>query len=185
MAEPDVAPNHGVLDRATLRRLLAGSPPLVEGLRSPETQLQPNGIDLTVRNVARLVGAGRLGAAPDDRLLPVQEPLAFTGGWLTLPPGPYLATLNEIVHLPKDVMALGRPRSTLLRSGVAVHNAVWDAGYEGRSQVLLMVYHPAGFALEQDARIVQLVFFALMQAVADGYQGRYQGRTWDDAAGRP
>ena len=71
-------------------------------------------------------------------------------------------------------MALGKPRSSLLRSGVAVHNAVWDAGYRGRSQALLVVYHPRGFTLSRDAR---LVFFAsaLAHPVDQGYRGRYQG----------
>lgn len=171
----------GVLDQVSLQRRLAATPPLVEGLLAPDQQVQPNGIDLTVRTVARLVGAGRLGAAPDDRTLPEQEPVPFAKGWATLPPGPYLVTLNEIVHLPNDVMALGRPRSTLLRSGVAVHNAVWDAGYEGRSQVLLVVYHPAGFLLERNARIVQLVFFTLAQPAEQGYQGAYQGKVWNES----
>src|SRR5947207_1087622 len=106
MSGLDDPPRGGALDRATLQRLLAINPPLVEGLRSPEEQIQPNGIDLTVRTVARLVGPGRLGALPADRSLPTQEPLPFTGGWLTLAPGPYLITLNEIVHMPNDVMAL-------------------------------------------------------------------------------
>ena len=72
-------------------------------------------------------------------------------------------------------MALGKPRSSLLRSGVAVHNAVWDAGYRGRSQALLVVYHPRGFTLSRDARVLQLVFFALAHPVDQGYRGRYQG----------
>ncbi|MBI4496723.1 MAG: deoxyuridine 5'-triphosphate nucleotidohydrolase [Chloroflexi bacterium] len=172
-----------VLDRSSLQRYLAATPPLVEGLPFPDQQLQPNGIDLTVRTVARLVGSGRLGAAPADRVLPHQEPVPFGAGWAVLPPGPYLVTLNEVLHLPTDVMALGRPRSTLLRSGVAVHNAVWDAGYHGRSQVLLVVYHPAGFAVERNARIVQLVFFTLVQPVDQGYQGAYQGRVWEEPEG--
>ena len=148
----------------------------MEDLLSPEQQVQPNGIDLTLRSVARLAGPGRLGASPDDRTLPQQEPIAFTDGWVTLPPGSYLAALNEIVHLPKNVMALSWPRSTLLRSGVAIHSAVWDAGYEGRAQALLVVYNPAGFQLEQNARVLQLAFFTLAQPVVEGYQGTYQGK---------
>ncbi|HLB27762.1 MAG TPA: deoxyuridine 5'-triphosphate nucleotidohydrolase, partial [Dehalococcoidales bacterium] len=69
---------------------------------------------------------------------------------------------------------LGRPRSSLLRCGVTVNTAVWDAGYSGRSQSLLVVYNPLGFRLQKDARVVQLVFFRLT-GETEGYKGAYQG----------
>ena len=90
-------------------------------------------------------------------------------------PGAYLVTLAEEVRLPGDVMAFGKPRSSLLRSGVAVHNAVWDAGYHGRSQALLVVYNPAGFSVAKGARILQLVFLTLDAPTSAPYAGRYQG----------
>ena len=94
--------------------------------------------------------------------------------YLDLAPGPYVITFNEVVHLPNNVMALARPRSSLLRCGVTVENAVWDAGYSGRSQALLVVHNPAGFRLERNARVAQLVFFYL-SSTTEGYQGVYQG----------
>ena len=94
---------------------------------------------------------------------------------LRLSPGPYLVTFNEVVNLPNHIMALGRPRSTLLRSGVTVHTAVWDAGYHGRSQAMLTVANPHGFRLELGARIMQLVFLPLAGPAGEGYQGVYQG----------
>jgi dUTP pyrophosphatase len=94
---------------------------------------------------------------------------------LHLAPGPYRITLNEAVNLPLNVMALGKPRSSLLRSGVAIHNAVWDAGYHGRSQALLVVYNPGGFDIQRNTRVLQLVFFRLERGLSEGYQGRYQG----------
>ena len=71
-------------------------------------------------------------------------------------------------------MALATPRSSLLRCGVTVNTAVWDAGYSGRSQSLLVVYNPGGFRLQRNARIVQLVFFQL-SGETEGYNGTYQG----------
>ena len=41
-----------VLCREEIELMLSASPPLVEGMVDPEAQLQPNGIDLTVREVA-------------------------------------------------------------------------------------------------------------------------------------
>ncbi|MBI2865518.1 MAG: deoxyuridine 5'-triphosphate nucleotidohydrolase [Chloroflexi bacterium] len=165
-----------MLDRDTIRELIAGRPPLVEGLLDPENQLQPNGVDLTLRSVGSFVSGGFLGVLPGEReLSPVVEiPFGDDGSW-HLVTGSYLVTLNEVVNLPLGLAALGRTRSSLLRCGVALHTAVWDAGYSGRSQSLLVVYNPQGFRLARNARVLQLVFFRLARQVHQGYNGAYQG----------
>ena len=172
------------LNREEIARLIAGANPLIGDYVALEPQLQPNGFDLTVREVAQFVlrqtqdelEGGQLGATDADRVLAATKSLPFDAdGWLVLPPGPYLITFNEVVNLPPDLMALGRPRSSLLRSGAALHTAVWDAGYQGRSQSLLTVHHPAGFRLQRDAQLAQLVFFRLATPPGEGYRGRYQG----------
>jgi dUTP pyrophosphatase len=156
--------------------LVQGFPPLLERYLSLEDQLQPNGFDLTLRNVDRLVSGGSVGAGKNQRELSSSETLAFDGdGWAHLQSGPYLITFNEIINLALDLMALGRPRSSLLRSGVSVHTAVWDAGYRGRSQALLVVHNPCGYRVQRDARLVQLVFFRLPRPASQGYQGRFLG----------
>ena len=159
--------------------MIAGAPPLVSGYVDLAAQLQPNGFDLTLRAVAGFAsgaGGGAIGVDDGERVLPAFGELDFDGdGWVWLAPGPYLVTFNEVVSLPRNLMALGRPRSSLLRSGVALHTAVWDAGYAGRSQALLAVQHPAGWRVKQDARIAQLVFLPLAAPDDAGYAGRYQG----------
>ena len=55
-------------------------------------------------------------------------------------------------------MALGRPRSTLLRCGANVGTAVWDRGYSGRSESLLTVENSNGIRIFKDARVLQLIF---------------------------
>ena len=133
-----------MLDRGSILDLVQNSPPLLAGFPSLDQQLQPNGFDLTLCQVARLTSAGYMGSRPDQRGLSDTEPLEFDRmGWLRLAAGSYLITFNEVVHLPLDLMALGRPRSSLLRSGVSIHTAVWDAGYQGRSQALFSVYNTA------------------------------------------
>ncbi|MSQ28839.1 MAG: deoxyuridine 5'-triphosphate nucleotidohydrolase [Dehalococcoidia bacterium] len=166
----------GVLDRASLAHLLEGSPPLVEGMPSPDDQLQPNGIDLTLRSAAWLATIGQVGVSQTERVLSSAVDQEFDAdGWVHLAAGPYLVTFNEVVHLPNTLTALAWPRSSLLRCGVAIHNAVWDAGYHGRSQCLMSVLNPHGFRVSRDARILQLVFFTLASGVARGYEGIYQG----------
>jgi dUTP pyrophosphatase len=166
----------GALSREQLRALIEGKRPLVTGLVDPENQIQPNGIDLTLREVARHSGQGSIGVDSADRALPELEPLTFDAdGWLTLEPGIYHIIYNEVVDIPVSLMALGRPRSSLARCGVSIVTAVWDAGYNGRSTSMLVVENPAGFRVQKDARVMQLVFFGMSEATADGYRGRYQG----------
>jgi dUTP pyrophosphatase len=164
-----------VLSRREIRRLIGQEPPLVEGWIDLEAQLQVNGFDLTLREVAMPQSAGCIAVDNRQRVLPELAPLVFDGlGYIELMPGPYIITYNEVVHIPRNIMALGRPRSSLLRCGVSVGTAVWDAGYAGRSQSLLVVYNPRGFRLQRHARIMQLIFFELTGAT-EGYSGAYQG----------
>ena len=166
----------GPLNRKEIAELIDSDHPLIVDYLELETQLQPNGFDLSVKEASRLTTRGQLGSSNDDRRLPETEALAFDSeGWLSLAAGSLLITFNEVVALPSDIMALGRPRSSLLRSGVSLHTAVWDAGYHGRSQSLLTVHHPSGFKLQQNARVAQLVFFRLAAPPEEGYEGRYQG----------
>ncbi|MBM3167433.1 MAG: deoxyuridine 5'-triphosphate nucleotidohydrolase [Chloroflexi bacterium] len=164
-----------VLSKEDIIRLLRQTPPLIEGLQSQEQQIQPNGVDLTVRDIALLASPGTIGQQNQTRVLSATSPLVFDGmGGTDLLAGCYLITYNEIVNLPKDIMALAFPRSSLLRCGVNVHTAVWDAGYSGRAQSLMVVYNPRGFRLFKNARVVQLVFFRLSSEVSEGYKGIFQ-----------
>jgi len=164
-----------ILSKPDIHRLLQQKPPLIEDWINLEEQVQPNGVDLTLREVALLQSPGKIAVADNQRLVSDLAPLVFDGlGFIDLMPGAYIITYNEIVHLPKNIMALATPRSSLLRCGVTVNTAVWDAGYSGRSQSLMVVYNPQGFRLQRNARIVQLVFFKLTQET-EGYQGTYQG----------
>jgi dUTP pyrophosphatase len=164
-----------VLSGQDIHRLLNQDPPLVEGWIDLEAQLQANGFDLTLREVALPQSAGKITAANSQRVVSELAPLMFDGlNSMELIPGTYIITYNEIVHLPNNIMALAQPRSSLLRCGVTVSTAVWDAGYSGRSQSLMVVYNPRGFHLERNARLIQLVFFELT-GETEGYKGAYQG----------
>ena len=163
-----------IMSKEDILSLIKGKPPLVEDYINLDEQLQPNGIDLTLREVAMLQSAGRIGAG-NQRTISDVAPLYFDGmGHILLMPGAYIVTYNEIVNLPADVMALGFPRSSLLRCGVTLHTAVWDAGYSGRSRSLMVVHNSMGFSLQKNARIMQLVFHRLTRETG-GYRGAYQG----------
>lgn len=148
---------------------------LVESMINSEAQTQMCGIELTVARVESFQSDGSLGFDNKERQLPKTELLEFDeSDWIMLEQGSYLVTFNEIVNIPKDIMALARPRSSLLRSGAALETAVWDPGYRGRSQSLLVVHNPCGLRMKRNARLMQLVFFRLGRDAEKVYAGRYQ-----------
>ena len=164
-----------MLSGEELRAALAAPPPLVEGV-DVASQLQPNGIDLRLDRVQRLTSPALLGSADAVREPSAREDLDPDGdGWWDLHQGAYVIGYREKVNLPPDLTALLRPRSSLLRSGVAIHGAVWDAGYSGRGEGLLAVMNPRGYRIQRGARVAQLVFFRLSRPTGEGYAGRYQG----------
>jgi dUTP pyrophosphatase len=156
-----------VLAGDEIRRLDVLTPPGAE-------QVQPNGVDLSLEAVWRFGDAGALGASSDDRRLSDRIELTFDGdGWLELKPGGYGIRYAEWVHMPADCGGLCFPRSSLLRMGAHVPTAVWDAGYAGRGEGLLVVTNPHGLHVQRGARIVQLVLFRLSGVPGATYAGRY------------
>ena len=150
-------------------------PPLIENAVDVETQIQPNGLELTLKEIKTIEGSGAVDFDNSERMLPDSNNLEFgSDGWVHLPPGIYKVLFNEIVNIPMNLAAIAKPRSTLIRCGATLETAVWDAGYRGRSESMLVVYNTAGFKLKKDARIMQLLFYTLEAEVEKGYSGVYQ-----------
>ena len=149
---------------------------LVESMINPEMQTQMCGVELTLQKIERFLTAGAVAFDNKERKLPETELVNFDEmGWIELTAGSYLVTFNEIVNIPKDVTAMARARSTLLRCGATLETALWDPGYRGRSQSLLVVYNPQGLKLKKNARLMQLVFMRLENEAEKLYSGKYQG----------
>ena len=159
-----------ILGKTELTRILDS---LVSDAVDAREQLQVNGFELTAGRIETFNGPGRIGFSNEDRSLPTTTPLEWDeNGWIFLKPGSYKVIFNEAVAIPKDACAIGLPRSSLLRMGVSVHTAVWDSGYKGRSEALLVVYNDAGFYVKKNARVLQLLFMRL-ESGQEGYKGRY------------
>jgi len=95
-----------VLSKQDIEKLLEQKPPLVEGLISPDEQLQPNGVDLTLRDIALFQSPGKITTSNSQRIVSDLSPLIFDGlGFIHLAPGIYSVTFNEVVHLPENIMA--------------------------------------------------------------------------------
>ena len=164
-----------ILSKNEINELMKLDPPLVEDMIDPDTQIQVNGCELTVDRIFAFAGTGAIAFENSERVLSECTELTFDDdGWIDLPAGSYKIVSREIVHIPKDAIAIARPRSSLLRCAMSVETAVWDAGYEGKSECLLIVFNEAGFRLKRGARVVQLLFMGLASGT-EGYAGVYQG----------
>jgi dUTP pyrophosphatase len=134
-----------------------------------DEQVQPNGVDLRLGAVYEQVEPGRVGV--DGKTVGDRRELEPTGGAYRLDPGGYVVRYADTVRIPEGHVGFLYPRSSLLRNSCMLDTAVWDAGYEGRGEGLLEVYHPV--TVERGARVAQLVLAEA--AHADTYAGSYQG----------
>lgn len=140
-----------------------------------ESQFQPAGVDVTLREVYRFRAAGKLDFDNKERKISEVEPIPFNSDNIFLPKGSYKVLYNEYVKIPDDMAALCFPRSSLLRCGASLECAVWDPGYEGRSEALLVVYNEHGITLKRNAKIGQLIFIKLWEKTKQPYEGIYKG----------
>lgn len=130
-------------------------------------QVQPNGVDLRVGELFRVVRPGVLG---ERTVLGEREPVPLVPGTL-LSPGAYVVRYREVVEIPAGHVGRVYPRSSLLRNAAMLFTALWDTGYRGRGESLLVVWAP--LSLEPGARIGQLVLETAEDT--EPYAGQWQG----------
>ncbi len=140
-----------------------------------ESQYQPAGIDITLKQACSFASAGKIDFDNSERKISDTVPLEYENDEVRLAPGAYKVIFNEYVRIPADAAALCLPRSSLLRCGASLECAVWDPGYEGRSEALLVVRNEHGIVLKRNAKIGQMVFFRLADSAKELYEGRYKG----------
>ncbi len=145
---------------------------IVKGLRDPESQVQPAGVDLSLDDVERF--RDRFSLHKKSLSQASTSRIESSRGLYRLNKGAYKITFAETIEIPPQAVGLVFPRSSLLRSGLTVHTALWDPGYRGKGSVLLMISNPYGAVIEKGARIAQLMIFSLSNVPEKTYHGRYQ-----------
>ncbi len=168
-----------MLNREEIKRLI-NKASLISNFRDLDTQLTPNGFDLTAAKIYEFFGPGAVDFSNKERrlpecreLLPQKESQADEFGWWSLAQGVYKVVANEMVKLPLDLIGVAYPRSSLLRMGAFIQTGVWDAGFEGKSEFVLVVQNSRGMKLKQNARVAQLLFTRITET-ENGYNGIYQ-----------
>lgn len=167
------------LNREELRELIEEKG-LLQNYIHLETQLTPQGFDLTVDEIHEYQGSGKLDFSNDEREIPDSEPIQPEKkdpedeyGWWKLDQGTYKVVMNEKVDIPNDLAGYAFPRSSLLRMGVTIENAVWDSGFTGTGSFKISVDNSEGVEIKENARVNQLVFERVDQT-EEGYNGKYQ-----------
>lgn len=167
----------GMLNKSQIKKLVTEKK-LIENYINLETQLTPNGFDLTVGEIFEFVSAGAVDFSNKERvvpegkaILPEKQKPGDKHGWWNLAKGVYKIRTNETVNLPNDLTALAFSRTTLLRAGAFTQHGVWDAGFSGSGEFILSVENPSGIKIKQNARVAQLVFLGVDET--EGYNGIY------------
>lgn len=153
---------------------------LIEKYIDLETQLTPNGFDLTVLGISSFEASGALDFSNKERkipegkeILPQKENHQDQFGWWKLTKGAYKIKTNEVVNLPNDLIALAFSRTSLLRMGAFTQHGVWDAGFKGKGEFVLVVENPSGIKIKENARVAQLIFVPINKTT-QGYDGIYK-----------
>ena len=168
---PAAFPMRGVAAMTVLSGNIAA---LLLGGVVEEGQVQPAGIDLRVGEIHAFTGEGVLGVS-ERRVAETRPVETNEEGWWRLSPGVYKIVFLDEVWVPSSAVGLCFPRSSLLRSGVFLGCAVWDPGYRGRGEAMLLVANPHGFRLQRGARVAQLIYVAMGAGSGMVYRGAYQG----------
>lgn len=168
-----------MLNAEEIKRLIEDKD-LIANYINLDTQITPNGFDLTVESVFEFDTCGAIDFSNKERKIPEGKEILLKKinpkdkfGWWSLSKDAYKIRTNEVVNLPQDLIGIAFSRTSLLRMGAFTQNGVWDAGFKGKSEFILVVENPNGIKLKQNARIIQLVFFRINKT-NQGYQGIYQ-----------
>lgn len=150
---------------------------IIDGAIDVSIQSQPGGFDLTLSQIHKFISPGTIDFDNTDRQVSETEIMDF--GYddsIFLEPGTYKIVFNEVVKIPLFATGFCFPRSTLLRSGVIAIGAVWDSGFVGVGESVMMVGNKNGFIVKRNARLMQLVLIKNDVAVdeKDAYSGVYK-----------
>lgn len=145
---------------------------LIQLLKLSEEQVDCSGLRLHLSKVFKFNSGGGI-YKNSKKLSEVEEVKPNENNVYVLPSGAYRIRYKEVVKVPENTIALAIPRSTLLRNGVTIFTAIWDPGYEGRGEGLMVVFNPRGIEIEQGAQVAQLVYILLDRVTNFVYKGTY------------
>jgi len=133
------------------------------------------GFDLRLGKVWKIKGEGYLGV--EDRKTCQVKLYAEVGKKKSIiikPNDFYLVTTIEKVNLPKNLVGIIKPRSTLQRMGVYVRTTQVAPGYCGELTFAIKNVGPCKVKVDLGARIVHIMF-AQVSGKTALYRGQWKG----------
>lgn len=168
----EVIVSGSVIGAKELKRLITENQIISDFGLGIDKQLQPEGFDLTVREIRQFNSIGKI--LKEKSVVSETKPaidMYWDGAW-HLDEGQYQILFNEVLKLPRNVHVFTIQRSSVPRSGCIMHVGSFDAGYTGRGVMTIFV-GKQGITIEKDAALVQAHFFYVI-GKNFGYKGQYQ-----------
>ena len=147
---------------------------LVNNLLDQSGQVQPCGVDFTLKKVSVWKDSGIIDFDNSKRKLAQTEILKFKEDGINLPQGGYLIEFNETVTMPLNIMGTLQTRSSLFRVGASLQAGVIEPSYNGAVGAMLQVWNNFGITLLKNAKLGQWIFSEIMDPDEKGYEGVYQ-----------
>lgn len=140
--------------------------------------IQPNGVDLRVGEIKRLVGNSAYFGLDDyqkPKRMSIRSKFMQDREVYRLYSGRYIVIYDEEIEIPEGHVGRVYPRSRVMRSGCHLTSALWDQGYEGRGEGLLQVPPCLDYVdVEPGSSLAQMIF-EKADGVDDAYDGSHQG----------
>jgi dUTP pyrophosphatase len=147
---------------------------IIRNMKDANVQRQQAGFDLTLESIFEFASGGAVDFDNKERKIADCKKIGFSNGWAELKKGSYKVTLNERFKVPADVAGLCLTRTTMIRNGAYLITGLWDPGFEGKVEMLLVVENPFGIRLKEHARVGQIYFLRMESAADKLYEGIYK-----------
>lgn len=151
--------------------MLASKELFIEPIKSES--IQPASIDCHLGTHYLVIDDKNTGLLTLDCEIKYRE---IEGESIIIPPHSFLlATTEEYIKLPHDLVAFVEGRSSIGRMGLFIQNAGWvDPGFEGKVTLELYNANSLPIKLQTGRRICQLVFCKMDSVAEIPYRGKYQ-----------
>ena len=141
-----------------------------------DTQLQPNGFDLTIEEIFIFKKPIRNFISFDEKVITKSTPLFANtkskNGKYLLNKGVQKYKNNETIKLPKDLCSVSTQRSSFMRMGNICNVGFWDSGYHGSGYSIMQINNP--LMIMKNARVIQMYFMEMNPLISKLYNGSYQ-----------
>jgi len=163
-----------IISDGTLKKMLANREIVCEPI--DEQSIQPASIDCRLGDHFLVLEDNQMGVISLDEEIKYREIVSDS---IIIPPKSFLlATTQEYIKIPDNVVAFVEGRSSIGRIGLFIQNAGWvDPGFEGR--ITLELYNASSLPIRLQAgkRMCQLVFGFMDKDAENPYRGKYQGQS--------